>query len=463
MKHFSLWIIGVFAFTFLTSTAEAQQVYGELKVVKGNVNIKSGRDAKVTKAAIGLRVFPTDTIITGKDSRAKILMVDKNEINISPDSEIVLQKYVYDPSNGKKEVLLNVLSGKVRAKVEQKYNGTTAKFQVKTPSAVAGVRGTDFLTSFDSSTKQSSVVTFHGHVEFGQAGAGGTIQNPVMVDPGQTSTVAMGTAASAPVEMPKKELASMDKESNADTATASTSASSDSRQPTSDEKKKEEGKDDGAKKDEGAKKEDSSAKKEDSSAKKEEGSKTDTAKKEDSKSDSAKSEAKNEGNKSEGNKSADGSKSDGSKTAGAKTEGTKTEGAKTDAGGTKTQGGNTAATTGGSNSQTGSSAAGGNMSADKSPVAGGSAATTSAGGSAMTGGDRMPASVGTGASMPGKSDMFRPGDLAGGGGTAPMPVVGPALPVMPPTIPQTNMPACDFCNQTIQNGNTKLLININHQ
>ena len=39
MKHFSLWIIGVFAFTFLTSTAEAQQVYGELKVVKGAINL----------------------------------------------------------------------------------------------------------------------------------------------------------------------------------------------------------------------------------------------------------------------------------------------------------------------------------------------------------------------------------------------------------------------------------------
>ena len=423
-----------------------------------DVNIKSGRDAKVTKAAIGLRVFPTDTIITGKDSRAKILMVDKNEINISPDSEIVLQKYVYDPSAGKKEVLLNVLSGKVRAKVEQKYNGTTAKFQVKTPSAVAGVRGTDFLTSFDSSTKQSSVVTFHGHVEFGQPGAGGTIQNPVMVDPGQTSTVAVGTAASAPVEMPKKELASMDKESNADTATAGTSNSSDSRQPTSDEKKKEEGKDDGAKKDEGAKKEDS-AKKEDG-AKKEDSSKSDTAKKEDSKSEGNKSDnAKNEGNKSEGNKSADGSKSEGTKTAGTKTEGAKTEGPKAGNGGSNSQGGNTAANGGGSTGAS-SNAAGGSMNPDKSPVTGGSATSGTA---AMNGADRMPATATTGTSMPGKSDMFNPGDLAGAGGAAPMPVVGPALPVLPPTIPQTNMPACDFCNQTIQNGNTKLLININTQ
>lgn len=417
MKQFSLWLIGLFAFTVISSSAHAQQVYGELKVVKGDVNIKSGRDSKVTKAAIGLRVFPTDTIVTGKDSRAKILMVDKNEINISPDSEIVLQKYVYDPANGKKEVLLNVLSGKVRAKVEQKYDGKAATFHVKTPSAVAGVRGTDFLTSFDSKTNQSSVVTFHGRVEFGQPGAGGTIQNPVMVTPGQVSVASAGAAPSTPVAMPKQQLASMEKESNADTASAAApkDSASDSRQPSSSDEKK-----------------------------KEEGSKTDGAKTDDKKSEGNKDTAKNDGAKSEGTKS-EGTKTEGAKTEGAKPEGAKTETAK---GGGTTGGPGPSANTGNATGTTGS---------DKSPAAG---STSAVGAPTAATGERMPASVAP--SVPGKSDMFRPSDLAGGG-TTPIPVLGPALPVLPPTIPQTNIPACDFCNQTIQNGNSKLLINITHQ
>lgn len=402
MRHLSLWLIGVFTFAFVTSAAHAQQVYGELKVVKGDVSIQSGRDSKLTKAAIGLRVFPSDTIKTGKDSRAKILMVDKNEINISPDSEIVLQKYVYDPAAGKKDVLLNVLSGKVRSKVEQKYDGKTTRFQVKTPSAVAGVRGTDFLTSFDSGTKQSQVVTFHGHVEFGQQGAGGAIQNPVMVNPGQMSTAAVGTAPTVPVEMPKQQLANMDKESKADTASSTPARGEpDSRQQNSNEKKK----DDGAKND---------------------GAKSDGAK-----------------NESAGNKDG-GSKNDGNSSSG----------------GSAPK----------SSSASGSSATGG--SSDKSP---GSATASSGSTPSMTGGDRNPASVSSGGlnpttgPTPPPTSIIKPGDIIGSGGgcatcgpVIPAPInILPPIPAAPTTQPTANLPPpCDFCNSTIQNGNTKLLINV---
>lgn len=428
MRHLSLWLIGVFAFAFFSTSAQAQQVYGELKVVKGDVSIKSGRDMKVTKAAIGMRVFPSDTIKTGKDSRAKILMVDKNEINISPESEIVLQKYVYDPAAGKKDVLLNVLTGKVRSKVEQKYDGTTTKFQVKTPSAVAGVRGTDFLTSFNSNTRQSQVVTFHGKVEFGQPGAGGAISNPVMVTPGQMSTAAAGAAPSAPIEMPKQQLASMDKESAADTATTTAPKNdNDSRQPTSEEKKKEDG-------------------------------------------------AKSDGAKNEGAKN-DGAKNDGAKSDGAKSEGNNGDGGRSD---TAKNSGNNGNGNGGSGNNSGSNANnnGGSspsMNSDKSPgsttggtTAGGSTSPSGTAGSPSMTGERSPSSVGPaplGPPVPSSGSIIKPGDIVGACTTCappPPPInILPPMPTVPITQPTANLPPpCDFCNSTIQNGNTKLLINI---
>jgi len=441
MRHLSLWLIGVFAFAFFSTSAQAQQVYGELKVVKGDVSIKSGRDMKVTKAAIGMRVFPSDTIKTGKDSRAKILMVDKNEINISPESEIVLQKYVYDPAAGKKDVLLNVLTGKVRSKVEQKYDGTTTKFQVKTPSAVAGVRGTDFLTSFNSSTRQSQVVTFHGKVEFGQPGAGGAISNPVMVTPGQMSTAAAGAAPSAPVEMPKQQLASMDKESAADTATTSAPKNdNDSRQPTSEEKKKEDGaKSDGAK-NEGAKNDGAK-----NDGAKNDGAKSDSAKNEGNNGDGGRSDtAKNSGNNGNGNGTGNNNGNSANNNSGSTTSGSdKSPGATT--GGTTTAGTNAS----------GSSATSGSGSAGAPPPP------------SMTG-DRSPSSVGPaplGPPVPTSGSIIKPGDIVGACTTCappPPPInILPPMPTVPITQPTANLPPpCDFCNSTIQNGNTKLLINI---
>ncbi len=127
----------VLTFMFVISSgAAAQNVHGVLRVVKGDVQVKTSK-GETTKARIGGKVFPKDVVITGKDSRAKIVMVDNNEINVSPDSQIEIQHYEFDPAGGKKDVLLNVIYGKVRSKVEQKYDGKTSKFQIKTPGAVA--------------------------------------------------------------------------------------------------------------------------------------------------------------------------------------------------------------------------------------------------------------------------------------------------------------------------------------
>ena len=199
---------------FLTQPALGAQVHGVLTVVKGKVKVKSGKTGKKKRAKAGMKVYPKDTIITKDESRAKIVMVDKNEINISPASEVVIRNYEYDPAKGKKNVLIDVIYGKVRSKVEQKYNGDTSKFQVKTPSAVAGVRGTDFFTSFNRTTKASKVVTFKGEVAFGLPGPNGAIRNPVAVRVGQFTVASNNAPPAPPRAMPQRELAQFDRDTN---------------------------------------------------------------------------------------------------------------------------------------------------------------------------------------------------------------------------------------------------------
>lgn len=215
------------AFILCVGVTAIAEVHGVLRVVKGNVQIKSGKTGQTGKARLGAEVYPKDTIITGKDSRAKIVMVDNNEINISPDSNVEIKNYEFNPAEGKKDVLLNVIYGKVRSKVEQKYDGKSSKFQVKTPSAVAGVRGTDFITGYSPATQATSVVTFHGAVELGLPTAGGGISNAVSVTPGKTAEVKAGAAApTPPTSVPKEQLAKMDTESKAEAPAAKQQPSS---------------------------------------------------------------------------------------------------------------------------------------------------------------------------------------------------------------------------------------------
>ncbi|MGE4132357.1 MAG: FecR domain-containing protein [Bdellovibrionales bacterium] len=225
------WVIAL-ALLVPMSMANAQNVHGVLRVVKGNVQIKSAKTGQTERARIGAKVFPKDTIITAKDARAKIVMVDNNEINVSPESQIEIQNYEYDPAAGKKDVLLNVIYGKVRSKVEQKYDGKTSKFQIKTPAAVAGVRGTDFICGHSLASGLSNVVTFHGQVAFGVPGPGGAIMNPVLVNPGLQANIGTDGKVSPPAPVPPGMLARMDADSKAD----GPKPSGESRQPSGDNK-----------------------------------------------------------------------------------------------------------------------------------------------------------------------------------------------------------------------------------
>lgn len=218
MKYL-MTLLCLLSLALTTQGSFAAGAHGVFRVVKGKVSVKSARTGQKNRARLGSKVLPGDVIETEKNSRAKIVMVDNNEINISPESQIKIEKYEFDPSQGKKDVLLNVIYGKVRSKVEQKYDGRTSKFQVKTKSAVAGVRGTDFITGFSPATDTSQVVTFEGRVEFGLPGPNGEILSPVQVVPGQMSEIVSG-GIKPPKAIPKLNLQKMDNESNAETGDA---------------------------------------------------------------------------------------------------------------------------------------------------------------------------------------------------------------------------------------------------
>lgn len=252
---------------FLASQAFAE-ASGIMMVVKGDIKITSAKGGKTDAAKVGSKVVEGDTITAGPDSRAKIVMSDRNVLNISPESKVVIAKY--ESTSSSKNVELKVEYGKVRASVEQKYDGEQNQFNIKTPAAVAGVRGTDFITGYSVATRQTSVITFSGMVAVGTMGPGGKIQNPVYVRPGQTTTVDQGKAPEAPKAMPKEDLNKMNQES-AGNSQENNKGQQGSEQKQAQEEKKQD------KKDEPKKDEPKKEAKSDQPAEKKEGAKRETA------------------------------------------------------------------------------------------------------------------------------------------------------------------------------------------
>lgn len=203
---------------FLPQLSHAQQqMYGLFMIVKGDVTYQNP-NAKPEKAKVGAKVFEGATIKSEKESRAKIVMADRNVFNISPESKLTIQKY--DATPGKKTVSLVLEEGKVRVNVEQKYDGNKEKFLLKTPTVVAGVRGTQFLGSYASATKSSQITTFQGTVAMTSFNSSGQPLGTVKVEKGQSSTANLNQAPEAPKFVPKQELKDLEK------STASTGAES---------------------------------------------------------------------------------------------------------------------------------------------------------------------------------------------------------------------------------------------
>jgi len=123
---------------------------GKIKVVQGNViiihtDLTSGYWAKK-----GLSIYKGDTIITQKKSRANIRMNDKSVISLSSNTKIVINKSVYNPKKKSRSSFLGLSLGKARFLVTKLFQFKRSEFRVKTPTAVCGVRGSDFIIIADA-------------------------------------------------------------------------------------------------------------------------------------------------------------------------------------------------------------------------------------------------------------------------------------------------------------------------
>lgn len=177
-----------------SSITHAQNHVGLFSVVKGTVTIESS--GKKSTAKVDSKVFPGDVLVTSADSRAKLTMVDRTSLNISENSKLKIESF---PSKGeKKGVLLNLSHGKLRNEVKNTYDDKN-KYEVKTPTAVAGVRGTDFVVNHNIKTNTTEVQTLTGSVSFTALKDGIPNGAPVTIKFNEKASA----APNAPVDPPK--------------------------------------------------------------------------------------------------------------------------------------------------------------------------------------------------------------------------------------------------------------------
>lgn len=130
-------------FLISPQSAAAAESIGTIKTSNGDAQIV--RSGKPETAEIGVPVHLNDVVLTGKDGAIGVTFTDSSMFSVGPNTEIVVDKYVFDPNAGNASFTANMAKGTL-----QFISGEIAKLspdavKVNIPTGTIAVRGTRFL------------------------------------------------------------------------------------------------------------------------------------------------------------------------------------------------------------------------------------------------------------------------------------------------------------------------------
>lgn len=177
----------------LGGAAWAQEV-GTIAEMDGSAEIK--RNGAWAPATVGAAVQRNDELRTGNPGRLQVVFQDDSVITLTEGSHLIIDDQVFHPDSGASRSFLRLLQGKVGALVSDYYHGQGARYEIKTVTATAGVRGTDFVMQYDPRDGVTNVVGISGRIEVHN------VKDPtgrgVFVTAHELTTVARGQAPASP-------------------------------------------------------------------------------------------------------------------------------------------------------------------------------------------------------------------------------------------------------------------------
>ncbi len=186
------WRVFVCALVFAPLAAPAQETTVGSAVVSENIVRISYGDVE-KPLIIGDDVVFGASINTGADSGNVDALEDGTRITVAADSKIVVDEFVFDPNTTAGELALRLTKGAIRF-----VSGRlpSKNYEIRTPNAYLGIRGTTFVLAYSLSLGTTL------YVEEGIVEISGPDGEGVSVAAGQASGVASGQSSASPASEP---------------------------------------------------------------------------------------------------------------------------------------------------------------------------------------------------------------------------------------------------------------------
>lgn len=146
------YLMGTLALLLTAPAMAAEPLVGKVIQLTGNPAVQAaGSTGWVNlQASDGIRM--NDRLST-RNGRVKIMLNDGTVLTLDTGTEMAINSHVYNPDAKQRQGTVSLFSGRIKALVSRFLGDSTVA--VKTPTAVAGVRGTYFVVETVDEQKQT--------------------------------------------------------------------------------------------------------------------------------------------------------------------------------------------------------------------------------------------------------------------------------------------------------------------
>jgi hypothetical protein len=173
-------LVGVLAAP-LWSWGQTSDRIGTVLAVEGVAEVRAVQATEWERLRYRDGIFLNDTVRTAADSKMKVMLRDDSIMTLAEQSEMQFTEFLLTDQQRRSTV--NLFVGKVRVLTTRLF-GAGSVSEVRTPNAVAGVRGSDEHIQYITQPPQTTVLCGSGDCY---------MSNPTQ--PGQTLTVPVGHLA----------------------------------------------------------------------------------------------------------------------------------------------------------------------------------------------------------------------------------------------------------------------------
>ena len=129
--------------SFITSGSE---YIGEIQTITGHVVVFHEDNNRAYYASNGDALFKQDIVYTLAESRCRIKFTTEDIITMGDNTRIGIDSYLDSPETGEKRSVIRLLKGKAMFYMLKLFKYKIIDTAVNTPTAIIGVRGTQFGT-----------------------------------------------------------------------------------------------------------------------------------------------------------------------------------------------------------------------------------------------------------------------------------------------------------------------------